>query len=291
MGTIMNIRRGGGATGCALEVTGINTGDTVLLQKGDKSYTKALDSSKKAMFRGLTGGTWTAKMSDGTQNVQREVKIIDNYELTMKFFAATISVTYPVGSTCTCTFSYEGETIMTYTAPDTSGSYTFTVSNTADWVVSCTNGTQTASKTVSITQDEQSESVVLAYQLVLYNAGDKNLDVTGGYDDIGTTNVNFPITEKANSVKFSSPRGYFHRWRSKNIIDFAQISTITANWTGSYFQMQIVNDTGTVLAYSRSTVLDCSNISSGYFEFGCNHYNVSEGASERNCTVTSIIGV
>ena len=66
MGTIMNIRRGGGATGCALEVVGVNTGDTVLLQKGDKSYIKALDSSKKAMFRGLTGGTWTAKMSNGT---------------------------------------------------------------------------------------------------------------------------------------------------------------------------------------------------------------------------------
>ena len=65
MGTIMNIRRGGGATGCTLEVTGVKTGDTVLLQKGDKSYTKSLDSDKKAMFRGLTGGTWIAKMSDG----------------------------------------------------------------------------------------------------------------------------------------------------------------------------------------------------------------------------------
>lgn len=171
MGTIMNIRRGGGATGCALEVTGVKTGDTVLLQKGDKSYTKILDNSKKAMFRGLTGGTWTAKMSNGTQNVQREVKITDNYELTVKFFAATISVTYPAGSTCTCTFSHEGETIKTYTAPDTSGSYTFTVSNAADWVVSCTNGTQTASKTVSITQYEQSESVVLVYELVFFQSG------------------------------------------------------------------------------------------------------------------------
>ena len=199
MGTIMNIRRGGGATGCALEVTGVNTGDTVLLQKGDKSYTKILDSSKKAMFRGLTGGTWTAKMSNGTQNVQREVKITDNYELTVKFFAATISVTYPVGSTCTCTFSHEGETIKTYTAPDTSGSYTFTVLNAADWVVSCTNGTQTASKTVSITQYEQSESVVLIYALYLFSEIDGNVgnwtgEVTFGDNYMRTVDGNYKQT-------------------------------------------------------------------------------------------------
>lgn len=199
MGTIMNIRRGGGATGCALEVTGVNMGDTVLLQKGDKSYTKALDSSKKAMFRGLTGGIWTAKMSNGTQNVQREVKITDNYELTVKFFAATISVTYPAGSTCTCTFSHEGETIKTYTAPDTSGSYTFTVSNAADWVVSCTNGTQTASKTVSITQDEQSESVVLIYTLYLFSETDGNVgnwtgEVTFGDNYMCTVDGNYKQT-------------------------------------------------------------------------------------------------
>lgn len=199
MGTIMNIRRGGGATGCALEVVGVNTGDTVLLQKGDKSYIKALDSSKKAMFRGLTGGTWTAKMSNGTQNVQREVKITDNYELTVKFFAATISVTYPAGSTCTCTFSHEGETIKTYTAPDTSGSYTFTVSNAADWVVSCTNGTQTASKTVSITQYEQSESVVLIYTLYLFSETDGNVgnwtgEVTFGDNYMRTVDGNYKQT-------------------------------------------------------------------------------------------------
>lgn len=203
----------------------------------------------------------------------------------VKLFAV-ISVTYPAGSVCTCT-----KGTKSYKAKNTSGLAIFAVPETGDWMVSCTDGTQTASKTVTISTEGEAVSVTLFYQLVLYNAGDKNLDVTGGYEDIGTINVNFPITETDNSVKFSSPRGEFHRWRSKNIIDFSQISTITASWTGSYFQMQILNDAGTILAYSRSHDLDCSNISSGYFEFGCNHYNVSEGASERNCTVTSIIGV
>lgn len=285
MGNIMS-GRGGGGSGATLVVTGV-AGDTCIITKDGKSKTKTFNSTGTATFKGLETGTWTVTMTAGTgQSATQTIVINADYTLTISYFSATIAVTYPAGSTCTCT---NGSTVLT--APDTGGSYTFTVPSTGTWTVSCTDGTKTASKTVSITTDGQTASVTLIYQLVLYNAGDKNLDVTGGYEDIGTSNVNFPITETDNSVKFSSPRGDFHRWRSKNIIDFSQISTITANWTGRYFQMQIVDNAGSTLAYSRSEVLDCSNISSGYFEFGCNHYNVSEGASERNCTVTSIIGV
>lgn len=220
MGTIMNIRRGGGATGCTLEVTGVKTGDTVLLQKGDKSYTKTLDSDKKAMFRGLTGGTWTAKMSDGIQNVQREVEITDNYELTMRFFAATINVTYPAGSTCTCTFSYEGETIKTYTAPDTSGSYTFTVSIAADWVVSCTNGTQTASKTVSITQDEQAETVELSYKDYLLN---------------GETQT-YAFTAHAQAVNKNAPSGEIG-----SVASDSNGTTLTGSWNGVWATDKVID--------------------------------------------------
>lgn len=126
------------------------------------------------------------------------------------------------------------------------------------------------------------------WELWLYNSGDINSAFTGGYTAYDATN-NFPVTPGETSVKFSSARGSYTRWRSKNILDFSSYNTITASWTGQYFQMQILNSAGTVQTYSRSDTLDVSNISSGYFEFGCNHYNVSEGASERNCTVTSIV--
>lgn len=126
------------------------------------------------------------------------------------------------------------------------------------------------------------------WELWLYNSGDVNLAFTGGYTAYDASN-NFPVTPGETSVKFSSARGSYTRWRSNNILDFSPYNTIKASWTGSYFQMQILNRTGTVQKYSRSDTLDVSDISSGYFEFGCNHYNVSEGASERNCTVTSII--
>lgn len=126
------------------------------------------------------------------------------------------------------------------------------------------------------------------WELWLYNSGNVNSALTGGYTAYDASNY-FPVTPGETSVKFSSARGSYTRWRSKNILDFSSYDTITASWTGQYFQMQILNSEGTVQTYSRSDTLDISNISNGYFEFGCNHYNVSEGTSERNCTVTSIV--
>lgn len=165
MGTMMGIRRGGGS-GCTLTVTGV-AGDTATLTKGSKTYTKTLDSSGKAVFKGLSGGTWTAGMSNGTESTSRNVNIVADYAVTLAYFSATIAVTWPAGSTCTCA---NGSTVLT--APDTSGSYTFTVTNTGTWTVSCTNGTENASTTVSITADGQSASVTLTYfDGTIYDAG------------------------------------------------------------------------------------------------------------------------
>ena len=62
---------------------------------------------------------------------------------------AFIRVTYPSGSTCTCT---KGNT--TLTAEDTSGNYTFIVevpaSGTDIWTVSCTNGSASVTDSVPI---------------------------------------------------------------------------------------------------------------------------------------------
>ena len=63
-------------------------------------------------------------------------------------FMATINVTYPAGSTCSAT---DGTT--TLTAPDTSGSWACVVPNTGTWTVTCTDGTSTATTSVSITED------------------------------------------------------------------------------------------------------------------------------------------
>lgn len=79
---------------------------------------------------------------------------------------AFIVVTYPAGSTCTAS---DGTT--TLTAPDASGSCVYKVQNAGTWTVSCTDGTDTASATVNITTEGQSESVALRYSLYIIKDG------------------------------------------------------------------------------------------------------------------------
>ncbi len=80
------------------------------------------------------------------------------YTATYYFFTSTIAVTYPAGATVTC--SCEG---TTYTAPTTTGSYTFSVHNVGTWVITATQGSETASDSVSITSSGQSRSVELSF--------------------------------------------------------------------------------------------------------------------------------
>ena len=89
---------------------------------------------------------------------------------------AVISVTYPAGSVCTC-----AKGTKTYKAKNTSGRALFAVPEVGDWTVSCTDGTQTASTTVSITADGQNATATLAYNLRLFDNGDECTDVTGGW--------------------------------------------------------------------------------------------------------------
>ena len=84
---------------------------------------------------------------------------------------ASIVVTYPAGSTLTCTL---GSKVLT--AKDTSGKWVFGLPSTGNWVVKAAKDSQSTSKTVSITAEGQVETVVLAYELVLFNNG-----VVSGY--------------------------------------------------------------------------------------------------------------
>ena len=79
---------------------------------------------------------------------------------------AVIGVTYPAGSVCTCT---DGS--KTLKLKDTSGQGFFLLPYAATWTVTCTDGTNTKSQSVEITSEGQSKSVVLSYQLYLFNNG------------------------------------------------------------------------------------------------------------------------
>ena len=96
-------------------------------------------------------------------------------------FSATISITYPAGSTCTVT-NYK----KTWTAPNTSGSWTFKANEVGVYTVKAVSGSKSKEKEVLITTDGQSVSVTLSYELVLFDNGDNTI-VTGGWEGNGVT--------------------------------------------------------------------------------------------------------
>ena len=95
---------------------------------------------------------------------------------------SVIGVTYPAGSVCTCT-----KGTKTYKAKNTSGLALFAVPETGDWTVSCTDGTQTASTTATVSAEGEAVNVKLAYDLRLFDNGDECTDTTGGWTNTGYT--------------------------------------------------------------------------------------------------------
>ena len=177
---IFNVTGGGtnagsGGAGGTLTVTAPKN-VTVTVSKDDKIRTKNSGATGVAVFKGLASGTWTVTITNGSQTSSKPVVINVDYSTVIAFFAATINITYPAGSTCTCT---DGTT--TLNAPDTSGTWACTVPNAGTWTVAATDGTESTSETVSITTDGQTVAIELSYLLWLYKEGNTYNAVTGGW--------------------------------------------------------------------------------------------------------------
>ena len=155
----------GGGTGGTLMVTA-PAGVTVTVSKDGKTKTKTAGADGLAVFKGLKSGQWTLTITDGEQTAQKTVTITADYSTSITFFAATIHVTYPEGSTCTAT-----DGVTTLTAPDTSGTWTCIVGNTGTWTVKSTDGEKEKSETVEITTDGQSETIAISYNVFLFKEG------------------------------------------------------------------------------------------------------------------------
>lgn len=174
---------GGGGTGGTLIVTGI-AGDIVTVSKDGKTYTRTFNSSGVAVFKGLSTGTWTVTMTNSAgQTATRTVEITADYTLTIAYFSATISITYPAQSTCVVKNS-SGTQVASDTNTSTgTKTWTATIDATGTYTIiaTATDGSgKTKSATVSITADGQSASVTLTYELILFDGGD-NTGVTGGW--------------------------------------------------------------------------------------------------------------
>lgn len=139
-----------------------------------------------------------------------------------KIFAA-IGVTYPEGSTCTCTNGTK-----TMEAGNTNGQWVFAIPKAGTWTVTATNGTNTKSQSVSITTEGQWESVELSYALVLFDGGD-NTDVTGGWSsDRSDTTVLAGSTVGMNVDGATTSAGQSKAFlvATKNVIDLSSYSKL-----------------------------------------------------------------
>lgn len=164
---------GGGSSGATLTITGV-AGATVTASKNGKTYTRTINNSGTAVFKGLSTGVWTVTMSGGGQSTTRTVEITADYSLTIAYFSATITITYPANSTCVVTDS-SGATIASDTNTGTSAkTWTATVGATGTYTITATatdGSGKTKTTIVSITTNGQSETVALMFELVLFDNG------------------------------------------------------------------------------------------------------------------------
>nr|DAE23871.1 MAG TPA: hypothetical protein [Siphoviridae sp. ct9lR64] len=242
------VTSGGSGSGSVLTINGV-VGSAVTISKSGKTKKKVLDSTGKAIFKGLSDGTWTVTMTKGSQSVTRSITLNSSYEMTIAYFSATITVTYPANSTCTCS---DGTTTLTDTNTGaTEKTVIFTVPNIGNWVISCMNGTESTSETVSITVDGQTVTVKLTYfDGTIYDVGTVNVEM----EMISSPENNYSVTYNASSLTFKYAGNKAAGFLSAKV-DVTGYSTLKVshkgNNSGSGLGNVAINDTNTLAYGSR----------------------------------------
>nr|DAU64059.1 MAG TPA: hypothetical protein [Caudoviricetes sp.] len=210
-----------GGEGGTLKVNAPPLVAVTITNKAGKTKTKTANADGMAIFKGLASGKWNVTIvnSDGkpttiTADVQTE------YTVTIAFFSATINITYPAGSTCTCS---DGKT--TLSAPDTSGTWACIVPNAGTWTVSSTDGDKSKSADVVITTDGQTESVTLLYITHLFNNGDTCDAITGGWGTGSTSAGSASILGQQISIAANAQKNF--SCGPKNKIDVSEYEALS----------------------------------------------------------------
>lgn len=215
----------GGAGGTLTVTAPANV--TVTVSKDGKTKTKNSGTSGVVVFKGLASGTWTVTITGDGKTAQKNVVVTTDYSTVIAFFAATINITYPAGSTCTCS---DGTT--TLSAPDTSGTWACIVPNAGTWTVTSTSGKETDSKTVTITTDGQSISVELSYALFLFKPNAPRDIIAGEWEMPGNSTVTAEAELVVKSVNnYNGNRDISAR--TKGQIDLTEYSTLQATCKAS----------------------------------------------------------
>lgn len=180
-----------------------DAGSTVTITKGTETITLTQVSGSSTEWEGhpTSYGTWTVKSvlagaDDATTTVT--VDAVKTYAVTVSHISATITVTYPVGSTY-CKLS-KGS--IEYTA--TQNPQTFTVRSIGTWNIEVEYNGVVKTATAIISADGDSQSVAVEYATITVNYGN---DFKG--KTITCTDGNLTYTKTAPSdastVSFTLP--------------------------------------------------------------------------------------
>lgn len=162
----------GGGTGGVLTVLA-PSGHTVTISKDGKTKTKTANDDGVAVFKGLSAGSWTYVITDGTQTSQPQTAdVVYETTVTASYFSATIDIKYWAGYACNAVI--DGKSVS---APDYSGIWHLTVTNPGTVTVSATYGEDTITKDVDVTAKD-TYNLSMCY---LYDYGKEVSAVTGGW--------------------------------------------------------------------------------------------------------------
>ena len=192
-------------------------------------------------------------------------------------FSATINITYPAGSTCTVT-NYK----KTWTAPNTTGSWTFEANEVGHYTVKAVSGSKSKEEEVLITAEGQSVSVTLSYELIINfnksvsaseNVGytpDTDYQVLDTYTDLSSyTTLTFTVTSRTWS---NVGNGYIRFGVNPDAAEAPTIYT-QANASGA-----------------TTVTLDISSVNGGYIGISCSAISAGvSGTSKTGATVSTII--
>lgn len=210
---------------------------------------------------------------------------------------AVIGVTYPEGSTCTCS-----DGTKTLTAKGTSGRAIFNIPYAATWTVSCTNGEDTASMAVPITAKVQVATTTLVYNLIssltwetanLGNSGG-TAEINGG--QLAVTAVAVTGTSWGSAMHAYASAPDLSRYRTL-VIDVSALSSTNGDaWVGITSDIPTgytaAAPTNAVAGANVSTqgvvTVDISAVETGFIVVRAHTANVSGARS--SITVTSMKG-
>lgn len=163
----VNTGGGGGLNASVILVTA-PTGSTVTCTKGGTTKT-AVEKNGLWTFRGIENGEWTVRATKGGQSTSQPVNVtqFDVYRVTLAYFNATIVTTFPTDCT-SVTCKKDAVTLSVPSGSLSSGSYTFSIPEVGEWMLECTNGIDSDSGTIDVTEETE-YNMNLSFDLVLYS--------------------------------------------------------------------------------------------------------------------------